>query len=519
MLLLPLFVALLTSWEPVFIVSAYARGATEQYSDFNGYFYAFTAAGTVAIIDPSTARIVKTLAVDDVAVSAIDWGCPVYIRDQAQLKHLAFIPDTGGSRVVVIDTDAQSILAKADVGESPMSTTAVHSRDEVWTRSDATGALHVFRTSEARYRDTSIDTSATGHGLVLSAAGLGNVAFATQASAGSVQRIDVDGRTLSAVPLEDADVPCAGTAGIAYLPATGTLLVECVDPSPCANATCTGSLWSVDASSLASTRFTSALLTAKNGYSTGVRGSPVASPDGKYALISDATTQTLFVVFPRKANTTQIIAIPLGATNSPGNIQFWSKDLSGADASLSSNYVAVVALNQLDPSGGIALLDMALVQTAFQTGLATLPLSSLVFISLFDTSSTSTTGSGTRLRPLVRGYDYAATPIYSKNGDTKSLAIVNVRTKRVSSVSIASVTQLLWVPTCTDELAYQITELKRTVAGLRPKDYSHTRKSAHDGLVLAALAFLMAGGALVAIVQIWGKSPRAVPTYDASSTA
>jgi YVTN family beta-propeller protein len=126
---------------------ACAPSNDKQYGNSKtGSFYAFSSTG-IYVIDPDDG-VINTIPV----TSTSSWGDPVFIRDQAQLRHYVFANDRTNNDVWVIDTSTQDVLKQVDVGKSPVHIYAVPWRDEVWTHLDAEGTFDVFRMSEPRYR-------------------------------------------------------------------------------------------------------------------------------------------------------------------------------------------------------------------------------------------------------------------------------------------------------------------------------------------------------------------------------
>ena len=101
----------------------------------NGYFYVFSDTSGLSIYDPVAQTVVK-----NIPDTAQQWGDAVFIRDQAQIKHYAFIADTGDpaaapgnayGKMYVYDTELQKLVSRVDIGLRPVRVYAVPQRDEV----------------------------------------------------------------------------------------------------------------------------------------------------------------------------------------------------------------------------------------------------------------------------------------------------------------------------------------------------------------------------------------------------
>jgi hypothetical protein len=106
-----------------------------QYGNLNGYFYVFSDTSGLSIYDPVAQTVVK-----NIPDTAQQWGDAVFIRDQAQIKHYAFIADTGDpaaapgnayGKMYVYDTELQKLVSRVDIGLRPVRVYAVPQRDEV----------------------------------------------------------------------------------------------------------------------------------------------------------------------------------------------------------------------------------------------------------------------------------------------------------------------------------------------------------------------------------------------------
>jgi len=101
----------------------------------NGYFYVFSDTSGLSIYDPVAQTVVK-----NIPDTAQQWGDAVFIRDQAQIKHYAFIADTGDpaaapgnayGKMYVYETELQKLVSRVDIGLRPVRVYAVPQRDEV----------------------------------------------------------------------------------------------------------------------------------------------------------------------------------------------------------------------------------------------------------------------------------------------------------------------------------------------------------------------------------------------------
>ena len=143
------------------------------------------------------------------------------------------------------------------------------------------------------------------------------------------------------------------------------------------------------------------------------------------------------------------------------------------------NYWAIVALESGDENGGLAFLDMDLVVKGFAASQTTLSKNVVQYVKL---------GAGNMYRPVERGSDYTVTPT---NYDSTlkrytQLAIVNARTRAVTTTSLAGTAKILWVPTFQSSSS-SYASLSKAVAEQNDK----TKEAIAVGGV--ALAFVLVG--------------------------
>ena len=144
------------------------------------------------------------------------------------------------------------------------------------------------------------------------------------------------------------------------------------------------------------------------------------------------------------------------------------------------NYWAIMALESADENGGLAFLDMDLVVKGFDASQSTLDKNVVQYVKL---------GAGNMYRPVERGNDYIVTPT---NYDSTlkrytQLAIVNARTRAVTTTSLAGTAKILWVPTFQSSWSSSYASLSKAVAEQNDK----IKEAIAVGGV--ALAFVLVG--------------------------
>ncbi len=162
-----------------------------------------------------------------------------------------------------------------------------------------------------------------------------------------------------------------------------------------------------------------------------------------------------------------------------------------------SNYWAVFSLGAKVAGAGVAFIDMADVVAAFAAGKTQMDPSVVTYVAL---------GEGTVYRPLSRGFNFVATPVYS-SGVATSLAIVTIdpaagpraAAPKVAYLALAGVQKLQWVPTLTDEQAYTIATLQAKLASLTAN--ATTNGDATTPTIVAAVA--LAVGAVALLLSAW----------------
>ena len=174
---------------------------------------------------------------------------------------------------------------------------------------------------------------------------------------------------------------------------------------------------------------------------------------------------------------------------------FWPKDSSitfGVDPN-PGNYWAVMALESSDENSGLAFLDMDLVVKGFASSLTTLDKSVVQYVKV---------GAGNLYRPMKRGNDYIVTPTkYDSNLKRYTqLAIVNARTRAVTTTSLAGTSKILWVPTFQSSWSSSFDSLSKAVAEQNDK----IKETMAVGAV--ALAFTLGGFCALTVLVLYIKS-------------
>ena len=102
-----------------------------QYGNLNGFFYVWAPSG-LHVYDPVAKTVIKT-----VTDGPKTFGDAVYIRDQAQLKHYAFLAENApGNKMHVYDTTTHTCIAVVAIGNNPVHIYALPSKDQVWAHLD-----------------------------------------------------------------------------------------------------------------------------------------------------------------------------------------------------------------------------------------------------------------------------------------------------------------------------------------------------------------------------------------------
>ena len=505
----------------------------EQYGNLDGQFWVWTQKDGVSIIDPATGNIRKTIPILD--YSSVSWGDAVFMKDQADLRKYAFIADSGNNLMWVYDTETQSLITKVRTGSKPVHVYSIPVLDEVWAHLDGDGSFDVFHMNQVRYRSSSAtakDSSAIpGHGKLLVNPNLERTAFSTDVMAGIVTRIDtllrkkVATLTISNSSMTSTTTfpghfsrTCGGTHGIAFSSVDNSLYVECTNPSatcqsPYNTAGCTGSLWKIDTASFPGNtenalqlgmkasqpsrlRLSSKFLTDKLGFDFGIQGQSYATPEEQFILCPNKNLNVLSIIKPLAGGVPLILEVEV--SYKPGSVVYWPKDSSitfGVDPN-PGNYWAVMALESSDENAGLAFLDMDLVVKGFAAGKSLLDKSVIEYVKL---------GPGNVYRPLKRGSDYIATPIYDTTalGYTK-LAIVNARTRAVTTIPLLKTSKIIWVPIFQASWSGTIASLSKAVFDQNDKfNRAYDQAIAVGGV---ALAFTLGGFCAIAALILYKKS-------------
>jgi len=523
-----LLLALIVSLALLLQVLHAANIGDEQYGNVAGLFYVWTKTGGLNLVDPTSGSIVKTVPVTD--YTTMSWGDAVFMRDQAQIRKYAFIADTGNNLMWVYDTDAQALITRVKTGSKPVHVYGIPANDEVWAHLDGDGSFDVFHMNQVRYRSSSAAAkdyaSIPGHGKLLTNPNLERIAFSTDVNAGIVTRIDtllrVNTATLTISNNTMATTygqTCGGTHGIAFSDVDNSLYVECTNPSTCVSpyntAACTGSLWKIDTASFPGNtatalqlggnpaqpsrqRLSSPFLSNKLGISNfGIQGQSYATPEEQFILCPSKNNNVLSIIKPVSGGSPLILEVEVNYK--PGSVVFYPKDSSitfGVDPN-PENYWAVIALESSDDNSGLAFLDMALVVQGFAKGSVLLDKTVVQYVKI---------GAGATYRPLKRGTDYIATPIYDSTvlGYTK-LAIVNARTQTVSTVlPLAGVAKILWVPNLQANWASSVASVSQALVDQSNKfNSAYTNALAVGGV---ALAFVLGGFCAVTALVLYNNA-------------
>ena len=273
--------------------------------------------------------------------------------------------------------------------------------------------------------------------------------------------------------------PCPGTHGIGYIKTNNRIYVECTGISGCVspytNATkCTSAHWEVDHLNANVTRrvvspYLSGLsLPASNGL--GVLGKPISSPEESLILASNSNFKMVHIYRPGTTTSdfaiTEVLIANTGTTCTPGAILYYSKDLTtefGSDPN-PANYVAVIALEGISASCGIAFLDLATAVTALNSKTALLPTSAITYLDIVNGGGSS--------RPIAIGGKYIVISSYSyvpatPSSPMDSFVLVSIQTKSiVQTYKVPGLLKLSFVPFISNELKYEVERLKAEVKAL-----------------------------------------------------
>lgn len=509
-----------------------AHPGDESYGNYGGTFWAFGSYG-VNIIDPVTGTVVKNIPD---STSTGNWGDAVFMRDQAQMKHYAFIADRDDDKMWVFDTTSQSLISKVDIGDSPVHIYAYPGKDEVWAHLDQGDGYDVFHMSDVKYRraaNVSPDSATTGHGKILIDPNLEEIAFATNVREGIVTKLSTNSRQLlsttyltQAANATGVDYVCGGTHGITYNVINNRLYIECSNPRSCAapyeSSDCTGSIWTVDATTL---EFQEKLESPLSPAITkGVFGQPYSSPDEKYIMVPNGKNNILSILKPgapivdeetASVTTPATLVKDVPVNFSPGAVVWIPKDKTTAFGMDSdpANYHVAIAQQGTDPSAGIAFIDMAVVTQAFETN-TDIPVNAVSYIKV---------GSATKYRALERGGEYLATSsgYDSTSGKYSQVAVVHVDTKEVTNIAMEGTARILFVPLISDDTKAKITQLQAKtdsleVQNVELQDTVDKQDDTHDdgyntalAIGAVALVFSLVNMLMIGCVVMWVKSDSA----------
>jgi len=219
----------------------------------------------------------------------------------------------------------------------------------------------------------------------------------------------------------------------------------------------------------------------------GIQGQAYASPEEQFILSTNKNLNVLSVIKPVAGGTPRKLEVEV--SYKPGQVVFWPKDSSitfGVDPN-PGNYWAVIALESDDENSGMAFLDMDLIVKGFAVSpnqeFQELDKSCIEYVKL---------GPGSMYRPMKRGNDYIATPVYDTTAKKyTSLAIVNAKTRAVTTISLADTAKIVWVPTFQTSWSSTFFALSKAVVDQSNKlNKAYSEALAVGGV---ALAFTLGG--------------------------
>ena len=314
------------------------------------------------------------------------------------------------------------------------------------------------------------------------AAGLQGIGYATNTGEGKIFPVNLQTYTPGtpiALTANWTKFTCPGTHGIAYIKTNNRIYAECTGISGCVspytNATkCTSAHWEVDHINSNVTRrivspYLSGLsLPASKGL--GVLGKPISSPEESLILASNSNFKMIHIYRPGTTAgdfaITEALIANTGTACTPGTILYYSKDLSiefGSDPN-PANYVAVIALEGISASCGIAFLDLATPVAALNAKVQLLPASAITYLDVVNGGGSS--------RPIAIGGKYIVISSYSyvpvlASDPMDSFVLVSILTKSiVQTYKVPGLLKLSYVPIITGELKYQVAALNTEVAAL-----------------------------------------------------
>lgn len=140
------FIVVLAFLLTTILTSESAYSGDEEYGNLKGVFYIFASNGIYSL-DPFSQNLKKI----------IDYGSPgfgdsVYTRNQARTKHLVYSSDATNNKMLVIDTDTNTLLATPKIASRVVHVYTVKLNDEVWAHSDGTGTFDVFHLNVPEHR-------------------------------------------------------------------------------------------------------------------------------------------------------------------------------------------------------------------------------------------------------------------------------------------------------------------------------------------------------------------------------
>lgn len=196
----------------------------EEYGNLKGVFYVFTANGIYSL-DPFNGQTTSKI---------IDYGSPafgdsVYIRNQAQTKHLVYSSDSTNNKMLVINADTKTLSAIAKTNLKDLHVYAITLTDEVWAHSDGTGTFDVFNLNVPEYLINSLVpskvTTQGGHGkLSINYNDLGSKALTSNVREPYFAIVDLQSKKQT----DNFRIPCSGSHGIASSSINGHYYVQCI---------------------------------------------------------------------------------------------------------------------------------------------------------------------------------------------------------------------------------------------------------------------------------------------------
>ncbi|MCG8555176.1 MAG: hypothetical protein MJD61_07790 [Proteobacteria bacterium] len=179
----------------------------------------------ITILRPGAERPV----LEEIEMHGANWGDAVVAPSGERL----FVNDRGKNQLVVIDTAAQAVEARLDVGGRPTHLYNPNHGHEIWTHSDAEGAFYIADIDTLELMGpvvAALDNS--GHGKLVYDPSIAPKAYATNTNDAAVFPLDLDHKTVDyAIPVcgytDSAGMPAGGTHDKAISPFNGYAYFQC----------------------------------------------------------------------------------------------------------------------------------------------------------------------------------------------------------------------------------------------------------------------------------------------------